>query len=112
MAGDTVLSDLEDANYTPGAPPLGGLCGDTPVNFKIAFLGDQGNGSTSTKVLDLIKDEGAQAVVHAGVFDYDDDPQGWDDRISSVLGADFPYFANAGNHDDQAYYGSEPLQRR
>ena len=40
----------------------------TPVNFKIAFIGDQGLNPNSVAVLNLIKAEGAQAVMHQGDF--------------------------------------------
>jgi len=82
----------------------------TPVNYKIAFIGDQGDGSNATAVLNLIKNEGAQAVVHQGDFDYGDDALGWDNLITSILGINFPYFASAGNHDEDAFYGAGGYQ--
>jgi hypothetical protein len=77
----------------------------TPPNFKIAFIGDQGSGSNATAVLNLIKNEGANAVMHQGDFDYNDNPQAWDNLITSVLGANFPYFASIGNHDEGKFFG-------
>jgi len=71
----------------------------TDVDFRVAFIGDQGLGLNSIAVLNLIKDEGAQMVLHQGDFDYKDDPDKWDKQISDVLGSDFPYFASIGNHD-------------
>jgi len=71
----------------------------TPENFKIAFIGDQGFGSNSRVVLQLIKDEGTDMVLHQGDFDYIDDPDKWDQQINDILGFDFPYFASIGNHD-------------
>jgi hypothetical protein len=44
-------------------------------------------------------------VLHQGDFDYEDDPDAWEEQINSVLGADFPYFASAGNHDEEAWDG-------
>ncbi len=38
-------------------------------------------------------------VIHSGDFDYSSDPDGWDDLITTELGADYPYFADVGNHD-------------
>ena len=78
---------------------------DTPVNFKIAFIGDQGMSLNSVAVLQLIDNEGSDVVVHSGDFDYADNPQAWDDQITSVLGPCFPYFASVGNHDVPVYYG-------
>jgi hypothetical protein len=70
----------------------------------IAFIGDQGweaagqaNGPRA--VLQLIKDEGADAVLHQGDFDYLDDPAAWEQQIDDILGPDFPYFVSVGNHD-------------
>ncbi len=72
---------------------------DTPVNLKIAFIGDQGLNANSVAVLQLIDNEGSDVVVHSGDFDYADNPQAWDNLITSVLGPCFPYFASVGNHD-------------
>ena len=66
----------------------------TPVNYKIAFIGDQGYGVDARAVLNLIKSEEAQAVVHSGDFDYRDDPAAWDAQINAILGPEFPYFAS------------------
>ncbi len=76
-----------------------------PPNFKVAFIGDSGIGGDAEAVLQLIEDEGAGMVIHAGDFGYGDegDPDtavAWDAQISRVLGEDFPYFAAIGNHDD------------
>lgn len=81
-----------------------------PVNFKVAFIGDQGLNSNAVAVLNLIKNEGANAVVHAGDFDYVDNPAGWDGQINSILGPDFPYFASVGNHDELRFYESGGYQ--
>lgn len=85
--------------------------GFTPVNFKVAFIGDQGLGPNSVAVLNLIKNEGAQAVVHSGDLDYEDDPAAWDAQINSVLGQNFPYFASIGNHDDAIWTGPGGYQQ-
>jgi len=74
--------------------------GVTPPGFKVAFIGDQGSRSSATAVLNVILNEGADMVMHQGDFDYGDDPDAWDAKITSVLGPDFPYFASVGNHDD------------
>src|SRR3990172_10629401 len=49
-----------------------------PPEFTIAFFGDQGLGGDAEAVLRLIRDEGADAVLHLGDFDYHDDPAAWD----------------------------------
>ena len=42
--------------------------------LRVAFIGDQGLGPNAIAVLELIKDEGAQMVLHQGDFEYKDDP--------------------------------------
>lgn len=86
--------------------------GTTQANLKVAFTADQGAGRAALAVLRLIRDEGADMVLHQGDFDYDENPDRWDDRITSVLGADFPYFAAVGNHDDDVFYGSGGYQNK
>lgn len=70
----------------------------------IAFIGDQGwepagQADGPRAVLQLIQDEGADAVLHQGDFDYLDDPAAWEGQIDDILGPDFPYFVSVGNHD-------------
>lgn len=86
--------------------------GSTEPNLKVAFIADQGSGRDAQAVLRLIRAEGAHMVLHAGDFDYDDDPAGWDAAVTSVLGADFPYFATPGNHDTDRWGGSGGYQAR
>ena len=60
-------------------------------------------GSNFTSVLNLIKSEGAQAVLHQGDFDYSFNPAGFFAKVDAVLGSNFPYFASVGNHDDSIW---------
>jgi len=85
--------------------------GTTPPNFKIAFIGDQSLGPNSVAVLNLIKAEGAQAVMISGDLDYIDNPATWEAQINSVLGEDFPVFVAIGNHDAAAWSGSGGYQQ-
>jgi len=82
-----------------------------PVNLTIALFGDQGLGSNSRAVLNLILNEGAEAALHVGDFDYVNDPVGWDNQINAVLGPDFPYFSVIGNHDLPRWTGYSNLIR-
>jgi len=82
----------------------------TPANFKVAFIADQGLNSNAEAVLNLIKNEEADAVIHSGDFDTHDNPSGWDMQINSILGSDFPYFASVGNKDASRFYGSSGYQ--
>lgn len=75
----------------------------TPINFTVAFIADQGLNNNSKAVLQLIKDENADMVLHQGDFDYKDNPDAWDQQINDVLGMNFPYFASIGNHDVAAW---------
>jgi hypothetical protein len=77
-----------------------------PPGFKIAFLGDQGMGPGSEAALKLVKDEGADLLVHLGDYDYLNNPQAWEAQTNRILGADFPQIAVVGNHDLYAWNGT------
>src|SRR5438552_2979569 len=83
----------------------------TPANLKIAFIGDQALGPNSVAVLNLIKSEGAEAVMHSGDLDYTDNSAAWEAQINSILGPDFPYFVAIGNHDELAWRGPNGYQQ-
>ncbi|MGI9064809.1 MAG: hypothetical protein ACR2HX_00155 [Pyrinomonadaceae bacterium] len=83
----------------------------TPPNFKIAFIGDQGLGPNPVAVLNLIKAEGAQAVMDSGDLDYADNPAAWEAQTNSVFGPDFPVFVAIGNHDAAAWSGPGGYQQ-
>ncbi len=89
-----------------------------PPNFKVAFIGDQGVNPNAVKVLELIKKEGADMVLHQGDLGYgnQNDPKSavdWDNQINNILGPDFPYFVSVGNHDvDQWSVYRQKLQNR
>jgi hypothetical protein len=88
-----------------GALPFGAPAQEAASpEVTIAFFGDQGLGADAEAVLELVRDEGADAVVHAGDFDYENDAAAWEAQIDAILGPDFPYFASAGNHDEDRYY--------
>ena len=65
----------------------------------VAFIGDQGMSSKARAILQLIKVEGTDLVLHQGDLDYQRKPIAWDIFVTEVLGADFPYLASMGNHD-------------
>jgi predicted phosphodiesterase len=81
------------------------------VNFKVAFIGDQGLNVNSVAVLNLIKNEGAQVVMHQGDFGYSSDTAAWETQINNVLGANFPYFGSIGNHDASTFRGPTGYQQ-
>ena len=79
----------------------------TDPNLRVAFIADQSlNGGA---VLNLIKAEGADMVLHQGDFDYVNDHSQWNEMISNVLGDDFPYFATVGGHDIIKWNEYQPL---
>ncbi len=80
-----------------------------PPNLKVAFIGDQGLGADARAVLAMCVSEGADAIVHLGDFDYADDPAAWEDQMNDVLPACFPYFAVAGNHDENEFAGYQAV---
>ena len=47
----------------------------------VAFIADQRSGRNARSVLELIKAERADLVLHQGDFDYHDDPDGWDPSV-------------------------------
>jgi len=104
-ASDGVLSASDSLQVTVSNPT-------SPPEVTIAFIGDQGLGADPQAVLQLIWDEGADAVVHSGDFDYANDPVAWEAQIDAILGPDFPYFASVGNHDDREFYTPGGYQDR
>lgn len=86
---------------SPGAEPE-----SPPPGFKLAFIGDQGLGPGAQKVLQLVKAEGADLLVHLGDFDYTDDPAAWEAQYDRILGSDFPIISVVGNHDLLAWRGT------
>jgi calcineurin-like phosphoesterase family protein len=84
----------------------------TDPNLKVAIIGDQGSGGNAQAVLRLIRDERADMVLHVGDFDYEDNPARWDANISTILGADFPYFGAIGNHDVDRWSGAGGYQAK
>jgi predicted phosphodiesterase len=88
----------------PGAPI------PTEPNLKVAFIGDTASGSDFKSVLQLIKDEGAQAVMIQGDLTYLPNifAVSWFSAIDNVINKDqpgssatvtIPYFVARGNHD-------------
>jgi len=78
----------------------------------VAIIGDQGVGDGARAVLQLIKAEGADLVLHQGDFDYRNNPGSWDAMITDALGDEFPYFASVGNHDIRRFYDSDGYQAK
>ena len=100
--------------YTDAETPIAWDSGQQPSGpspLKLAFLGDQGIGADAQAVLELVLDEGAEALIQLGDFAYlDGSPRAWDAQLSKVLGEDFPVFAVVGNHDTARWSGTSGFQ--
>src|SRR5688572_3588703 len=111
-------------HFDGGPPPVAGpiphpVAGVLPPSpdRKIAFIGDTGAGADFRRVLELIRDERAGAVVHMGdaIYGGETPAQFWHE-VDSVLGHDYPYFLAQGNHDRDAWpamaeHGAAHLRR-
>ncbi|MCG8606506.1 IPT/TIG domain-containing protein, partial [bacterium] len=86
--------------------------GTTPVNYMMAFIADQGDSPDTREVLQLIKDEGAQAIVHGGDFDYSNDAAGWENLLNQFLGPDIPVFATLGEDEESKWHDPGGYQER
>jgi predicted phosphodiesterase len=75
----------------------------TDPNLKVAFIGDTDTGNQFKSVLDLVKAEGAEALVVQGDMSYSANPDAWWAAAESVLGGSFPIFISRGNHDDSSW---------
>jgi len=69
-----------------------------PPNFRVAFTGDTDKGTNARRVFQLVRDEGAQALLVAGDLSYSS-VSPWTSLVTDVFGPDFPVFAVVGNHD-------------
>jgi hypothetical protein len=86
------------------APPPATIA--TPPRLKIAFIGDTSAGPNFQRVLEVIRGEGADAVVHMGDATYGDDTaQSFWAAVDRGLGHGFPYFLAQGNHDLATWSG-------
>ena len=77
-----------------------------PPDFKVAFIGDTDYGTDFEAVLNLIKAEGADLVLHQGDLAYTSDAAGFFAKIDAALGSTFPYLASIGNHDTGSWYSN------
>jgi len=72
------------------------------------MVGDTDHGSNYHQVLELVKADGAQALLVNGDMTYSSNPTAFWDMTDSVLGADFPVFIARGNHDDDRWPQFQP----
>jgi hypothetical protein len=103
IAADPPAFADEALTAAPAPSPAAAVA--TDPNLKIAFVGDTADGSRWGSVANLIKNEGAHAVMVAGDMTYDADPPGWWSRTEGAFGTTFPVFLARGNHDDSSWSG-------
>jgi len=89
-------SDIQPLAESYGIVSVGSV---VPVNTTIAFIGDVALNEETLALYELIRDEGAEAMFLCGDMDYVNNPDMWDQQITTVLGADYPVFVSEGNHD-------------
>jgi hypothetical protein len=89
----------------------GGIGEPTPPNFKVAFIGNQGLGPLSEAALNLVVNEGAQALVISGGLDYANDPAAWEAQLNNTVGVNFPVFVVAGDAEEQSWHGPAGYQK-
>ena len=82
----------------------------TDPNLKVAFIADSGAWGGFRTVLQLIKDQGADMVLHQGDLGYSGlKTTEFMNAINDVLGPDFPYFASRGNNDRYWVRSYQPI---
>ncbi|MEN9649654.1 MAG: hypothetical protein RL094_621 [Candidatus Parcubacteria bacterium] len=82
---------ITDTFYSDSVLKRGGV--------RVAFFGDQGLTSQSKDVLRLVKNEGAELLVHLGDIDYADNPDAWVEQYAAILGSSTDYLTVLGNHE-------------
>jgi predicted phosphodiesterase len=106
VAPEPATAELGQAITAPESATLAAAgTVSTDANLKVALVGDTADGSNWTAVANLIKNEGAQAVMVAGDMTYDADPSGWWGATEAKFGQTFPVFLARGNHDDSSWSG-------
>ncbi|KAL7753354.1 hypothetical protein RI367_001129 [Sorochytrium milnesiophthora] len=117
------------AAIAPSVLAFGSLCGrhdqllhrhptrgnDTvwpPPETRIAVLGDEGLTEDAQRVLQLIKDWDAHAIVHLGDYDYANSPHDFMAQLDSMIGHDIPFIAAIGNHDVVKWAGPDGYRER
>jgi len=86
---------------------------EQPTGTTVAFVADTDLGERSRAEYELVNAEGADLLVHAGDFDYNQAPAKWADLLNETLGPDFPVVGTMGNHDIYTWSGySDVLRNR
>jgi predicted phosphodiesterase len=99
LAGTWLTVTVILAGYASSTQASDTASHEPPPNFKVAFIADSDYEANFEAVLNLIKSEQADFVLHQGDFDYSGNPAGFFAKIDAALGTDFPYLGIVGNHD-------------
>ena len=80
--------------------------------IRVAFIGDQGGSkflSNDKAVIELIKNENVELVIHQGDLGFEPaSPEEWDKMITENLGSDFVYLVSEGHHDQESWDDYQP----
>jgi len=85
--------------------------GATSTSTKIAFIANTGVNSDFQNILNLIKNEQADYIVHAGDFDLQSNPELFASTITTTLGEAFPYLYVIGDQDEP-YWNSDCFNQK
>mmetsp|Transcript_136690 Transcript_136690/g.237330 ORF Transcript_136690/g.237330 Transcript_136690/m.237330 type:complete len:725 (-) Transcript_136690:215-2389(-) len=80
-----------------------------PPNMKVVYVADMGldeHNSVVHQVLQAIKDEKPDMVLHSGDLDYRGNPVKWEKQLVDYFGEDFPYFYTPGDHERTEWHQS------
>lgn len=100
--GNPTATPTTGSGNPTATPTTGGGGGTiaTEANFKVAFVGDSGSSTPFQNVINLMKAEGAQMVIHGGDFAYNSTISGWTSKITAAQSSwNAPYLGSEGNHD-------------
>ena len=81
-----------------------------PPDTIVAFIADASLKNSALKVKQLILDNEADFVLHAGDLDYINSPYAWEKNLDEVMGQDYRYFTSMGNHEYDAFEGTNGYQ--
>ena len=102
---ESAASASLDVTTTAPTPTI-----ETDPDLLVAVIGNVGTDLNAVDVLELVRDEGADLVIHNGNLDYGDDPAAFEAQIDSILGSDFPYFVTPGVRDLAEWSGAGGYQ--
>lgn len=70
---------------------------------RLAFFGDSTTTDHAKSVLQMIKNNDVDAIIHLGDLDYDYNPPAMEEHINSVFSEEYPYIYIIGNHETEVW---------